>query len=240
VRVRVTKALNNITWYISLLLTVVIAYSCAAWQKLHEMYETMVVNIPCVGKNEGPKSKDIREIEAMAVMTVMESSKGTNSNAVQFDTDATTLGIDNRCTAGISDKKGHFISSLIPGQKVIKGFHGSKATEVMSGTIQWQWLDDNGLEHTFTIPGSYYVPEGRCRLLSPQHWAQCQTRATGLKAWEITDHKGCTLYWEGGSKQLTILLGDKDNVATMRLTPGYKNSTPSAIMRHPTMIMTPL
>jgi hypothetical protein len=49
-----------------------------------------------------------------------------------------------------------------------------------------------------------------------------QKRATGLKAWEVTDHKGCTLYWEGGRKQLTIPLGEKDNVATMQLTPGYK------------------
>jgi hypothetical protein len=134
----------------------------------------------------------------------------------------TTLGIDNWCTACISDKKEHFVGSLIPGQKVIKGFHGSKATEVMSGMIPWKWLDDNGLEHTFTIPVSYYVPEGRCQLLSPQHWAQSQKKATRLGAWEVTNHKGCTLYWEGGSKQLTILLGDKDNVATMQLTPGYK------------------
>jgi hypothetical protein len=29
------------------------------------------------------------------------------------------------------------------------------------------------------------------------------------------------LYWEGGRKHLTILLGNKDNVATMQLTPGY-------------------
>jgi hypothetical protein len=29
------------------------------------------------------------------------------------------------------------------------------------------------------------------------------------------------LYWKGGGKHLTIPLGDKDNVATMQLTPGY-------------------
>jgi hypothetical protein len=74
----------------------------------------------------------------MAVMIVMESSKGTNSDAVQFDTNATTLGIDNQCTAYISNRKEHFIGNLIPGHKVIKGFHGSKATEVMSGTIPWK------------------------------------------------------------------------------------------------------
>jgi hypothetical protein len=91
----------------------------------------------------------------------------------------------------------------------------------MSGTIQWKWLDSNGLEHEFKIPGSYYIPEGKCRLLSPQHWAQEQKKAKGMRAWEETDHEACTLYWEGGKKSLKILLGNKDNVATLQLTPGY-------------------
>jgi hypothetical protein len=43
----------------------------------------------------------------------------------------------------------------------------------------------------------------------------------GMQAWEETDHEACTLYWEGGGKSLTIPLGDKDNVATLQLTPGY-------------------
>jgi hypothetical protein len=37
----------------------------------------------------------------------------------------------------------------------------------------------------------------------------------------VTNHEACTLYWEGGGKSLTIPLGDKDNVTTMQLTPGY-------------------
>jgi hypothetical protein len=69
------------------------------------------------------------------------------------------------------------------------------------------------------IPGSFFIPEGKCRLLSPQHWAQAYKRATGMRAWEVTGHQGCTLYWEGGERQLAIPLGYKDNVATMQLTP---------------------
>jgi hypothetical protein len=68
----------------------------------------------------------------------------------------------------------------MPGRKVIKGFHGSKTTEVMTGTILWKWLDSNGLEHEFKIPGSYFIPEGKCQLLSPQHWAQENKKATGM------------------------------------------------------------
>ena len=43
-----------------------------------------------------------------------------------------------------------------------------------------QVLDDQGLEHKFYFPrssyitGSSYIPEGKVRLLSPQHWAQTQ------------------------------------------------------------------
>jgi hypothetical protein len=162
-----------------------------------------------IGKADKSSSKNVAGIMAIAGMIAMESSKKnreSNKNTVQFDTDAAAVGIDNWCTACISDKREHFVGNLIPGRKVIKGFHGSRATEVMSSTIQWKWLDSNGLEHTFQIPGSYYIPDGQCRLLSPQHWAQSQRRATGHRAWEVTDHKGCTLYWEGGAKQFTILL----------------------------------
>jgi hypothetical protein len=42
-----------------------------------------------------------------------------------------------------------------------------------------------------------------------------------MQAWEETDHEACTLYWKGGGKNLTIPLGDKDNVVTLQLTPGY-------------------
>jgi hypothetical protein len=114
----------------------------------------------------------------------------------------------------------------------------------MSGTIQWKWSDSNGLEYTFNIPGSLYVPEGMCRLLSPQHQAQAHKEATGMQAWEVTDDQGCTLYWEGGRKHLTILLGNKDNVATKQRTPGYSryhkfsDSTP-ANHEHNPIIMHP-
>jgi hypothetical protein len=49
----------------------------------------------------------------------------------------------------------------------MKGFHGCKTAEVMLGTIQWKWLDTNGLDHEFKIPGSCSIPEGKCQLLSP-------------------------------------------------------------------------
>jgi hypothetical protein len=90
-------------------------------------------------------------------MIVMESSQDKQTNSVQFDTDAMTIVVDNRCTACISDKREHFVGKLTPERKVIKGFHGSKDVKVMSGTIQWKWLDSKGLEHMlrFQVRSSY-------------------------------------------------------------------------------------
>lgn len=42
---------------------------------------------------------------------------------------------------------------------------------IMKGTIRWKWLDEDGMEHTFSNPNSFYVPSGKV-CLSPQHWAQ--------------------------------------------------------------------
>ena len=37
------------------------------------------------------------------------------------------------------------------------------------------FCDDNGMQHKFRIPNSYYIPDGQLRLLSPQHWAKTQS-----------------------------------------------------------------
>jgi hypothetical protein len=176
VRGQVTKVIKHVTWYFALLSTIFI------------------------GHRKNAKEKSLRKGEMIAMAVIAMESTGKDvprSKLVQFDTDSMTVGVDNRCTACISDRREHFVGELTPGRKVIKGFHGSKTTEVMSGTIQWKWSDSNRLEHTFDIPGSFYVPEGKCRLLSPQHWAQAHKTATGMRAWEVTDDQGCTLYWEG-------------------------------------------
>ena len=49
---------------------------------------------------------------------------------------------------------------------VIKGFGGSRMTNVKSGTLRWKWEDDLGVTNTFLIPNSYYIPDGHVRLLS--------------------------------------------------------------------------
>ena len=90
------------------------------------------------------------------------------------------------------------------------------------GTLLWRWNDDHGQEQKFLIPNSLYIPSGKCRLLSPQHWAQ--TRQGDQKhAQEITDAQNFTLSWGKSSYKLTTSLGKKNNVGTLYMTPGFNN-----------------
>ena len=74
------------------------------------------------------------------------------------------------------------------------------------------------------IPNLYYVPEGKVRLLSPQHWAQ--TRKNSEKrggAGEITTGTEVVLFWDDRQSRKTIPIDTQgNNVATFHLASGYK------------------
>ena len=110
-----------------------------------------------------------------------------------FDSDQSPIGIDNRCSACISNCIHDFDGPLVETSRAIKGIGGAKITPVMKGTIKWSWLDDEGKPHKFTIPNSFYVPKCGARLLSPQHWAQSQKDKSGTGC--TTDGNGVTLFW---------------------------------------------
>jgi hypothetical protein len=127
VRGQVTKVIKHVTWYFALLLTIFIVHRESARKKLGKIYEWCT------------RSTAEGETMAMAVIAMESTSKDEpRSKSVQFDTDSMTVRVDNRCTACISDRREHFVGELTPGRKVIKGFHRSKTTKVMSGTIQWK------------------------------------------------------------------------------------------------------
>ena len=96
------------------------------------------------------------------------------TNKMVFDTDSAKVGIDNRCSACMSHTIEDFEGPLVEYSRSIKGFGGTRIYNVKKGTIVWRWMDDDGMVHKFTIPNSYYVPDGGMRLLSPQHWAKSQ------------------------------------------------------------------
>jgi len=176
----------------------------------------------------------IRETTLHAVETLVAESS-TNiygeqirENRVRFDTDSGRVGIDNRASACISDKIGDFVGKLTKVNRAIKGFGGARVMNVYKGTILWKWCDDQGVIHRFKIPNSYYVPQGGCRLLSPQHWATTQLQIKGKKKMkttgygEATYHDRCELFWNDRKNKLTVKMGANDNVATFYLAPGYK------------------
>ncbi len=112
-----------------------------------------------------------------------------------FDMDSFKIGIDNRCCACISCKIDNFVGELKDCNRTIKGFMGTRTSNVKIETLQWKWLDNTGKEHKFLIPNSYYVPQENMCLLSPQHWAQEMkdfrpVEGTG----EYTNANHCKLY----------------------------------------------
>ena len=167
------------------------------------------------------RSRNKRALKAMTVLAMRASAH--TERQTRFDTDSDIVGVDNRCSGCISHVKEDFIGELKPCNRAIKGFGGTRTMNVSTGTLRWSWEDDHGQVHTFDIPNSYYVPDGHVRLLSPQHWAQSYTNSRKRRKdrGEHTNGNECVLYWQGGKHNRHIQLGQKDNVATFTLAPGY-------------------
>ncbi|KAI2497426.1 hypothetical protein MHU86_17084 [Fragilaria crotonensis] len=160
---------------------------------------------------------------AMTVLAMQANATIATERKTQFDTDSETIGIDNRCSGCISHVKEDFVGKLRPTDRVVKGFAGTRTTNVQVGTLRWSWEDELGKKHTFTIPNSYYVPDGRVRLLSPQHWSQTQTTGPERdKCGEYTNGRECVLFWGGGKYKVRIPLGKNDNVATFTMASGFE------------------
>ena len=124
-----------------------------------------------------------RALIALTVMAMQVNATIAREREVRFDTDSANIGIDNRCTACIS----HIADDFEPGtlrkcNRVVKGFGGSRVTNVQVGTLLWRWEHNQGIVTEFRIPNSYYVPAGRVCLLSPQHWAQTQATTRAERA----------------------------------------------------------
>ena len=173
-----------------------------------------------------PRSQRLPKWMRLYIASVVALQTESQDRYVQesgpFDTDAKLIGIDNRCSGCISFERADFKGSLSESQRSIKGFGGTRHFRVWTGTLSWSWDDDNGMSHEFIIPNSYYIPEGKVRLLSPQHWAQTR-RGTDKRggAGEVTNGTTTTLFWDGSKKRRTVMLDrDGSNVATFPMSPG--------------------
>ena len=168
-----------------------------------------------------PKHSGKHALYAMAALAMSSKLGAQAHNPVTFDTDSKPIGVDNRCSACISHDPSDFVSDLRPSNRCIKGFGGTRHTNIMKGTIQWKWCDDEGVEHKFNIPDSYYVPAAQQRLMSPQHWAKSQKDKSNQGTGEFTGRDKCILYWNKRKNRLTIPLTKSTNVATFSQSPGY-------------------
>ena len=141
----------------------------------------------------------------------------------EFDTDSLDFGVDNRCSACISNVRDHFVGDIQKTNKVIKGYGGTRTHNVFQGTMRLSMEDDNGTVETFYIPNSYYVPDGDARLLSPQHWAKYLKNSQQPPknvAPEQTFQDRIVLTWNKGQSVKTIPL-DHHNVATFNIATGF-------------------
>jgi hypothetical protein len=101
----------------------------------------------------------------------MEAYENKTERKVIFDTDSKPVGIDNHASAYISGNIDDFEGKLEETNQVIKGFGGTSTRNVYRGTAELKIEDDNGKVHKDRrLPNSYYVPNSKGRLLSPQHW----------------------------------------------------------------------
>jgi hypothetical protein len=142
---------------------------------------------------------------AMSVVA-SQSADGVNAERqVRFDTDSHSIRIDNRCSKCISPDPLDFIGKVENTNRTITGFGGLKVTGIKRGTIRWHWEDDTGQVHQFDIPGSYYVPNGRQRLLSPQHITQVMKKGTSSRLLVCkNDASVCQLRWNEGKNTRTV------------------------------------
>jgi hypothetical protein len=175
------------------------------------------------GSQRTSRKRSRRLLALLAYSAVCHSTEACYTQSTEagyFDTDSKPVGIDNRCSACISHDVTDFIGELRPSNRWIKGFGGSRTTNIQTGTLQWLLEDDDGKVHTFRIPNSYYVEQGGVRLLSPQHWAKAQSDTKRRGTGSETTSKQVELFWGGRKFKKTVPM-DASNVATLRLAPGY-------------------
>ena len=158
----------------------------------------------------------------MPTVACEATDRDKHTTVSKFDTDSGPVGIDNRCSACISGYIQDFETPPVPTNRTIKGFGGSTTTGVMVGTIKWKVFDDEGNQHTFRIPHSYYVQGCGMRLFSPQHWIQSMPDNRKRQgAGCTTNHQGTLLYWEDKKRNMWVPLSKSTNVSTFHLAPGY-------------------
>lgn len=99
------------------------------------------------------------------------TTKSFHSTAHKYNTDSCTLIIDDSCSASTTNNMADFVFPPFKVNASIQGYSGcTTATHI--GTVYWKVEDNDGVQHNILLLNTYYSPNGKHRLLCPQHWAQ--------------------------------------------------------------------
>jgi hypothetical protein len=161
-------------------------------------------------------------------IVMMSTSAATSIKPkVRFDTDSLPVRVDNCSTACITNR----IQDCLTVPKRIRckvNGMGGDLSEVYSATIGWNFMDDNGVPHSFVLPKSLFVPGATSRLLSPQHWAQVAKDNYPLPhgTWCGTFDDTIVPQWKQRRFTKTILpdIGETERCIPRRVMPATKPS----------------
>ena len=109
------------------------------------------------------------------IVFCLSSSMGEKQDDHRYDSDSYLIAIDNCASRCITNNMRDFVGPVVKVDLPVRGVGGT-VTATYKGTVQWTIEDKQGIPHTFRIPNTYLNTSCPYRLLSPQHWAQTQSR----------------------------------------------------------------
>ena len=88
-------------------------------------------------RNGRPRARFRCIIGRLAMTVMVLSATMAAQNHASFDTDSAPVEFDKRCLGCISHKVTDFIWELVDCNRTIKGFGGTRTTNIKMGTIKW-------------------------------------------------------------------------------------------------------
>ena len=101
-----------------------------------KMKTTRQSKLPQRLKKDHPRSKQKHNGGKLAMAVMMLPATTAKPNQAFFDTDSAPVGVDNRFSGCISHQIADFIGYLVDCNRIIKGFGGTRTTNIKMGTIK--------------------------------------------------------------------------------------------------------
>jgi len=174
--------------------------------------------------SRGKKTTKLAAKAAAYTVLVCSTSRELQANVCSFDTDSLPLRVDNCTSKTMSNKVEDFVGPFKDVNQKVKGIGGTVLDGIKEATFKLNIEDDQGRVHQILIPGSLYVPKGRVRLLSPQHWAQtAKDNKPKPRGTYCGTYDDCIeLWWDQRQYTRTVPLDQYGtNTGTIHTAPGY-------------------